>query len=106
EGDLRLIGRVVLQQCLEFGHRRRRIDQRRQAQRELEGGGGAQHVAGVLQRGEALCAGDAERGLPGAVDQRLDRIGGGGQREGRRTAAVPVRPGEALVDLVAQDGGG
>ncbi|MNK28756.1 hypothetical protein D3C87_471400 [compost metagenome] len=106
EGDARLVGRVVFEQGLELLHRLGRIDQRRQAQRELEGGVGAQHVARVLQGREAFGAGDRQRGLPGAVEQRLDRVGGGRQREHGRAAAVVVRPREALVDLVAEDGRG
>ena len=98
-----LVRRVVFEQGFELLHRLRRIDQRRQAQRELEGGVGAQHVAGVFQIGQAIRSGDAERGDPGAVEQGLQRVGGGGQGELAGAAAVVMRPGKALVQLLAQN---
>ena len=101
----RLVGRVVFEQGFELLHGLGGIHQRRQAQAELEGGVGAQHVAGVLQRRKALGAGHTQRGLPGALEQCLQRVGGGGQRELGRAAAVVVRPGKALVHLVSQNGG-
>ena len=59
------------------------IPAERQAQRQLERRVRPQHVARVLQCGKALGARHRERRLPGAVDQRLHRIGGGRQCEHR-----------------------
>ena len=103
KSHLGLVGRVVFEQRLELLHGLRGVNQRRQPQRELEGGVGPQHIAGVLQGRKALCAGHAERGPPGALQQGLHGVGGGGQREAGCAAAVVVRPGKTFVNFVAQN---
>ena len=105
KGDLGLVGRVVFQQGFELLHGHSGIDQRRQAQRELEGRIRPQHIAGVLHVREAIHAHHAQCRRPGAVEQALQRIGGGGQGKARVATAVVVRPGKVLVHGVAQDGG-
>ena len=52
-------------------------------------------LAGVLQRREAFGAGHRQRRRPGAVDQRLDRVGGGRQRERGGAAAGGVAETES-----------
>ena len=101
--DFGLVRRVVFQQGLEFLHRRAGVDQRRQAQRQLEGGERPQHVAGIFHRRKAFGTGHAQGRLPGAIQQCLHRVGGGRQCEGGRAAAIVVRPRKTLVQLVAQD---
>ena len=100
EGDTGVVRRVVFEQLLQLERGLVTVDQRRQAQAELERGVGAQHVAGVLHLREAIDADHAERWPPGAVDQGLRRIGR--RRQGRRTVGA-AGPGKALVDLVLED---
>ena len=97
---LALYGALSSSSVFSFGRGLVAVDQRRQAQAQLEGGVRAQHVAGVLQFRKAVDAGDAQRRPPGAVEQRLDRVGGGRQR---RPAVGAAGPREALPDLVAED---
>ena len=103
ESHFRLIGRVVFQQSLQLLNCLAGIDQRRQPQRQLEGGVGTQHVARILERGKAFGPGDGKRRFPRPVKQRLDRVGGGWQGEGGGAAAVVVGPRKALVEFVSQD---
>ena len=98
-----MVGRVVFEQGFELLHGLARVHQGRQAQRELESGVGPQHVARVFEGGKTVGAGHAQRGPPGAVEQGLHRVLGGGQGEGGGAFAVVVRPGKALVELVAQN---
>ena len=103
ETDLGVVRRVVLEQRLELERGLVAVDQRGQAQRQLEGGVRAQHVAGALQLGETVHAGHRQRRPPGAVEQHLDRVGGHRQD---RPAVGAASPGQALVDLFLQDRGG
>ena len=98
-----LIRRVVFQQGFECLHRRGRFHQRRQAQREFEGGKRSEHIARIAHGRKAFGAGHTERGHPGAVEQGLQRVGGGGQHRLGGATAVVMRPGKALVHLVAQN---
>ena len=105
ERDLGLVGSVVLQQGLQLLHRLSGVDHRRQPQRQLERGIRPQHIAGIFQRRKPFSASHGQRRRPGAIEKRLHRVGGGGQGEGGRAAAVVMGPRKALVDLVPEDRG-
>ena len=103
EDHLGVVGRVGLQQRLDFLRGGHGIHQRRQAQRQLESGARTQHVAGAGQRRQAFRAGHGQGRTPGAVQQSLFGFGRHGQHEAAVGAAAP---GETAPDLIAQDARG
>src|SRR4026209_1535358 len=64
-------GRVPVQRLLDCVASGLAIYARRQPERQLERGKGTQHVAGVLQRRDALGASDGKRRAPVAVEKQL-----------------------------------
>src|SRR6185503_890725 len=65
------VRRVALQRLLDCVASGLAIYARRQPERQLERGKGTQHVAGVLQRRDALGASDGKRRAPVAVEKQL-----------------------------------
>ena len=101
-----LVRCVVFEQGFELLHRLGGIEQRRQAQAELEGGVRAQHIACVFEGGQTFCARHAQGRRPSALQQGLQRIIGHGQGGEAGATTVVVRPRQALEHLVAQQRSG
>ena len=103
EQHARLVGRILLQQLFQVFCSGPGIDQRRQAQGQLESRARPQHVAGTRHRRQAFGARDGQRRPPGAIQHGLLRIPDHRQDD---TALGTTTPGKALPDLISQDAGG
>src|SRR5690606_12038935 len=108
EGDRGAARRVRLEQPFELQVAGFCVDARRDAQGELESRGGAQHVAGRLDRRQAAGARDGEGGAPGGGEALLDgvcREGPGGAGPGELGGEGAAAASAARLERAGGDAG-